>query len=426
MSGKVPGRQTYYLRAQERLPGGLTCIDLFSGAGGLAEGFRQEGFRILSGVDEDPFAGETFRFNFPEASFFQKPIRRVTSQTILKDAGLRPGELDCLIGGPPCQAFSYNNHQRTHRSIRAGLFRSYLRIVEALQPKVLVMENVPGILTIGDGTVVDEIYESLAALDYSCEARILYAEDFGVPQERRRVFFIATRLGWTDGLFPDGTHGPFPKPDPKSNPFIHHWTRKPDRQYGDSREVAVWSAIGDLPSIPNGGSIEGRVYAKRPTSKLQKLLRGDTKELANHRASKLSEINLQRMEHVPEGGSWRNIPFELLPAGMQRAKRTDHTKRYGRLRRRGRCCTILTKCDPHWGSYFHPVDQRVISVREAARLQSFPDRFVFKGPLAGQMAQVGNAVPPLLAAGVARAVRAHLEAHQEADLAVPAALDAAD
>jgi DNA (cytosine-5)-methyltransferase 1 len=115
---------------------------------------------------------------------------------------------------------------------------------------------------------------------------------------------------------------------------------------------------------------------------------------------------------VGPGGNWRDIPFHLLPAGMQRAEETDHTKRYGRLSKRDLCCTILTKCDPHWGSYIHPVEDRAISVREAARLQGFPDRFQFCGPRSLQFVQVGNAVPPPLAFAIGRAVRRHVLAHQ--------------
>ena len=421
-----PRSTSYFPRRVDAALPGPTCIDVFAGAGGLAEGFRQAGFRIMSGTDSDADAGETFRYNFPEASFFERPIRYVQGRQLLRDAGLQRGDLDCLIGGPPCQAFSYNNHQRTHTSLRAGLFRSYLRIVRDLLPKVLVMENVPGILTIGDGAVVQEIVESLAALGYECRARILYAEDFGVPQERRRVFFIATRLGWSDLLFPDGTHGPFPKPDPRSNPFVHHWERKPNRTYGDKRAVTVWGAIGDLPPLPNGGGVEGRAYAHPARTHLQRRLRGRERSLHNHVAPALHEATLERIAHVPPGGSWRDIPFELLPAGMQRARRSDHTKRYGRLHKRGRCCTILTKCDPHWGSYVHPVDQRAISVREAARLQSFPDRFVFRGPPSRQFVQVGNAVPPLLAFGVARAVNMHLSELRDVRCARAEGLLAAD
>lgn len=389
-----------------RLGGGLTCIDVFAGAGGLAEGFRQSGFTILSGNDIDRAAGNTFRQNFPEASFFEASISRLTGQELLADAGLAPGELDCLIGGPPCQSFSYNNHARSRRKARARLFRDYLRLVGVLQPACIVMENVPGILTVGDGAVVEEIYDALAEVGYECEARILFAEDYGVPQERRRVFFVATRLGWEESLFPRGTHGPSEKPSVESNSFVHRWKLNA----GERRRpfTTVWSAIGDLPSIENGQGTFESEYSRLPLSEYQRQMRGKQNALLNHATPKLGKKLLKRISYVPQGGNWRDIPRRLLPAGMKRAKKSDHTKRYGRLAKEGLCCTILTKCDPHWGSYVHPVDNRVLSVREAARLQSFPDQFKFVGFKSDHFQQIGNAVPPLMAAAVGKAVRAHI------------------
>ena len=131
----------------------------------------------------------------------------------------------------------------------------------------------------------------------------------------------------------------------------------------------------------------------------------------NHVAPNLAPINWERMTHIPQGGSWRDIPFRLLPAGMRRAKRSDHTKRYGRLHPDGLASTILTKCDLHWGAYIHPDQDRALTVREAARFQSFPDHFVFRGPRVEQYRQVGNAVPPLLAEAVAGSVRSMLGLH---------------
>ena len=372
----------------------------------MAEGFRQAGFSILSGNDTDRRAGETFRHNFPEASFFEGPVGALRGEHLLEDACIDREQLDCLIGGPPCQAFSYNNHQRSEKDVRAGLFRQYLRLVRALKPKTLAMENVPGILTVGGGSVLREIYACLEKLGYECQARILFAEDFAVPQKRRRVFFIATRLGWDDRLFPDGTHGPCPKPAPESNPNVHRWKRQADRPYGHMNSVKVGPAISDLPEIDNGSGSGSLAYATAPRTQLQKLLRNGRRTVDNHTTRVLGDAMLQRIGHVPEGGSWRDIPYELLPAGMKRAQRTCHTKRYGRLSRRGMCCTILTKCDPHWGSYVHPTQDRTISVREAARLQSFPDRFKFFGGIEDQYRQVGNAVPPLMAAAVARELHA--------------------
>ena len=124
----------------------------------------------------------------------------------------------------------------------------------------------------------------------------------------------------------------------------------------------------------------------------------------NHVAPALGAINLERLKYIPEGGSWRDIPIELLPAGMKRARRSDHTKRYGRLKKDGFASTILTKCDPHWGAFFHPEQDRVITVREAARLQCFPDKIRFEGSKVEQYKQVGNAVPVLLSAAVAKVV----------------------
>ncbi len=394
----------YFERSTPCGQDGPTCIDLFSGGGGLAEGFRQAGFRVLSASDQNEDASGTFRANFPEASFFLGDVGKLRPGTILKDARIQPEELDCLIGGPPCQAFSYNNHQRSLKNVRAGLFRQYLRLVRALRPATLVMENVPGILTIGDGTVVEEIYESLQRLGYQCEARILYAEDFGAPQTRRRVFFIATRRGWNEELWPDGVCTPCEKP--AANAYVHNW--QPSENAILFPAPTVWSAIGDLPRIRNGGSGSGKPYRHDSKSWLQGVLRGEGERVSHHEAPRVGEAMLKRMTFIPEGGSWRDIPHALLPKGMQRARRSDHTQRYGRLRRRGLCSTVLTKCDPHWGSFIHPTTDRVLTVREAARIQTFPDRFTFCGNRGAQYLQVGNAVPPLLAVAVARALLAHL------------------
>lgn len=358
-----------------------TAIDLFCGAGGLSEGFRQAGFHVLAGNDIDPFAAETFAATHSEAKFLPGPIEDISARAFLKAAGLKKGELDCLIGGPPCQAFSVYNHQRGMHDERSSLFRQYLRIVKGLMPKWVVMENVTGITSVGDGQAVEKILSGLADLGYNVETRILRAEEYGVPQERRRIFFIGNRLGLPI-QWPELTHGPGLKPF-----------------------VTVWDAIGDLPRLKNGED-PGRPlrYRAAPKSEYQAYLRGNATQVDNHAAPRLAPINLKRMKYIPEGGSWRDVPVELLPAGMKRARRCDHTKRYGRLRKDGLSSTILTKCDLHWGAYIHPEQDRVLTVREAARLQSFPDWFEFAGPRTEQYVQVGNAVPPLLAKQVGLAL----------------------
>lgn len=393
-------------RASAPLPTGRpVCMDLFAGAGGLAVGYRNAGWAVIGGNDIDTDAGATFRLNFPEAVFFEGPIAALSADTVLRECGIEEGQLDCLIGGPPCQSFSYNNHQRTEKDARAHLFEDYLRIVRGLRPKTLVMENVPGILTIGDGSVVETIKAELEspALGYECVVKVLSADEFGTPQVRRRVFIIASRIGAPDTLVPKPTHqsaGP-------------RRAKAPKPQKGLKPPVNVWDAIGDLPPISNGGGENIVIRIGSAFSGFQKSVRRGTRKVHNHVCHGLTKVNLDRVVHVPEGGNWRDIPRGLLPAGMQRAKLTDHTKRYGRLARDGLASTLLTKCDPHWGAYIHPTQDRTISVREAARLQGFPDTFQFAGSGLGKhYEQVGNAVPVPVAFAIGFAAAKHLLAYQ--------------
>jgi DNA (cytosine-5)-methyltransferase 1 len=171
------------------------------------------------------------------------------------------------------------------------------------------------------------------------------------------------------------------------------------------KQATVWDAISDLPELAPGSAVHDADYPSPPQSPLQSLLRAGSTKIYNHACAKLGQANLERLKYIPQGGSWRDIPHELLPAGLQRARRSDHTKRYGRLHPDAMCSTILTKCDPHWGSFFHPTQDRAISVREAARIQSFPDRYVFTGSLTEQFEQVGNAVPPLMAKAIGEKIR---------------------
>ena len=359
----------------------LSAIDLFCGAGGLSEGFRQAGFKVLAGSDIDEVAGATYSATHLDAQFIPGPIQDLSASQLLKASGLKRGELDCLIGGPPCQAFSVYNHQRGMHDDRSQLFREYLRLVEGLSPNWIVMENVTGILSVGAGEAVRAIKAGLEALEYHVEMQTLKTEEYGVPQERRRVVFIGTKFG-----------GP---------------VRWPKKTHGEGKlpYVTIKDAIFDLPSLKNGEAKPSTPYSKQANSDYQREMRMKSALVHNHSAPKLSEVNLERMKHIPPGGSWRDIPFELLPEGMKRAKRSDHTKRYGRMVWDGLSCTILTKCDVHWGAYIHPSQDRAISVREAARIQSFPDWFQFEGSMTDQYVQIGNAVPPLLGKAIATSLK---------------------
>lgn len=373
----------------------FTAVDLFCGAGGLSEGFKQSGFSIRAANDFDSLAAETFKLSHPTTPFLVGPIQDISTEALLESAGLAEGELDVLIGGPPCQAFSVYNHQRGMHDERSGLFRQYLRIVEGLMPRFVVMENVTGITSVAEGRAVDEIYKNLESLGFHVDHKILKAEEFGVPQERRRIFFVGSRD--TESLeWPTPTHGmPAKTMDLFDQPKNRKRLLPP---------VTVNDAISDLPPLQISEGEEESKYTSKPQGDYQKAMRAESETLFNHVAPFLSDINLSRLKHIPQGGSWRDIPFDLLPCGMKRAKRSDHTKRYGRLHPDGLCCTVLTKCDLHWGSYIHPTQERSLTVREAARFQSFPDHIRFAGARGEQFRQVGNAVPPLLALAVAKCV----------------------
>lgn len=368
-----------------------TAIDLFAGAGGLSIGFREAGFRILAANDFDDDALATFHLNHPETEPLPGPIQKIDAEDFLAAAGLERGALDVLVGGPPCQAFSVYNHQRGMHDERSGLFREYARLVGGLMPRFVVMENVTGITSIDGGRAVEEIHVSLSRLGYHVENRVLKAEQYGVPQERRRIFFIGMRDG-NNITWPEPTHGAL---DDLSTP--------PSRLQA---LVTVSDALNDLPALRIGEGAEEMPYTAPAQSDYQRQLRCGSHKVFNHIAPSLAPVNSERMKYIPQGGSWRDIPVHLLPPGMKVARRSDHTKRYGRMHPDGQSCTILTKCDLHWGAYIHPEQDRTITVREAARLQSFPDTFRFLGNRGEQYRQVGNAVPPLLARAVARSVLA--------------------
>lgn len=180
-----------------------TAVDLFCGAGGLSAGLEMAGFTVLAGNDLFAAAGKTFEATHPNAKFFGEPIQDLKIDKLLRDTGLKKGELTVLVGGPPCQAYSVYNHQRGMHDERAQLFRQYLRVVEGLNPEWIVMENVAGIFSIAGGEAVHAIETELRALGYNVEYQIMRAEQYGVPQERRRVVFIGNR-----SVPPSGTHSP--------------------------------------------------------------------------------------------------------------------------------------------------------------------------------------------------------------------------
>ena len=396
--------------------GGPVAADLFCGAGGLSLGFQQAGFSLAFGNDVDRDCGRTFQMNHPGTKFFRCSIEELTTETVFRACGIGPADIDVLIGGPPCQGFSINAPKRSLEDSRNHLFRHYGRLVlEGIRPKVIVMENVPGMLSLERGRFIKAIYRLFEGAGYRMQHMILCAAHYGVPQERWRLFFIGTTLERMEISFPEPTHYAPVRANFTGGrhltwlPLVQNGNREPSLFGNVLRPfTTVRDAISDLPALGvNEGGEETR-YGRMPATEYQRQMRAENELLYNHRAGSLSRQNLQRLQHIPPGGSWRDIPHALLPEGMKKARRSDHTRRYGRIDPDGLSGTILTKCDPHWGSFFHYEQDRALTVREAARIQSFPDHYRFTGSRVSQYVQVGNAVPPLLGRVLAEHIRKRL------------------
>jgi DNA (cytosine-5)-methyltransferase 1 len=383
------------------------AIDLFSGAGGISLGLHAAGFNVVFASDISGACARTYQRNFPGVEFHQGDICMLPGKRIMRSLGLARGELDLLIGGPPCQGFSILG-QRQLDDPRNGLFGEFIRIAGEMRPKAIVIENVPGLATLHGGVLLEWIGRAFSELGYRIECAELLAAQYGVPQMRWRMFFVGWRadLGTQVVGFPVPTHGRLGIGDLVPNRTI---TREESAGFLTIRE-----AIGDLPAVESGGVVNA--YDRPPETPFQRAMRlhsGLT--LHNHYAPRLSSVNLQRIEHLRPGQDWRDLPRWLLPAGMQRALRKDHTRRFRRMSWDGIARSIITRFrDPKSGEYIHPEQNRTISIREAARIQSFPDWFVFEGSYSDQYDQVGNAVPPLLAKAVALEIRRALEGTYEA------------
>lgn len=388
----------------------LTCIDLFSGAGGLSEGLEEAGFHSLFASEIVDRYAETYKRNHPSAEVCVDDIRAVDPASVRKGLGLAIGELDLLAGGPPCQGFSINAPVRSGEDPRNHLFREYLRFVDEFKPRAVLIENVPGLVSFEKGATLHAILSSLADLGYGADVHILGAPYYGVPQMRWRTIIMGLR----GAIIPQSAW-----PDPvRHAPIRANFTTTFDGRQIVKRPspetsapfTTLHEAIGDLPALANGERGAAiKAYACDAQCDYQRLLRTGSPGVMNHEAPKLSKINLERLTYIKPGGNWTDIPIDLLPKGMQKARRSDHTKRYGRPRWDELASTVLTKCDPHWGAFFHPEQDRAFTVREAARIQSFPDHYVFIGSQAEQYAEVGNAVPPMLASAVGKSLRLVLE-----------------
>lgn len=338
----------------------LEAIDIFSGAGGLSIGASMCGIKVVVAVEYDKHAADTFRANHIDVNLIQKDIREVTFDEKYKNLFL-------LFGGPPCQGFSTSNTKtRNTENSNNSLFYEYIRQVRELTPEWFVFENVEGIKSFEKGTVIIKLEEEFKKLGYKTTWNVLTASDYGVPQNRNRFFMVGNRLN-IDFQFPEK----------------------------QLNIVTVRNAIEDLPKLKNGDFIDYMDYKDIKLNKYTKLMRTDCNKSSQNYVSKNQNYVLERYKHIKPGQNWKAIPEDLMK--NYKDTKNCHSGIYKRLDPNKPSVVIANY---RKNMLIHPFEDRGLSVREAARIQSFPDNFIFKGNLSFQQQQIGNAVPPLLAKAV--------------------------
>ncbi len=346
----------------------MNAIDLFAGCGGLSKGFMDAGFNIIVGVDNDQAALNTFALNHNGAKAMNADLsKQDTFDEIKRISGNK--EIDVIIAGPPCQGFSLSG-PRNFDDERNKLYLAVIEMVKQFQPKGFVIENVPGMATLYNGQIKDEILRRFKAMGYNIECQILCAADYGVPQIRKRLVFMGIRkeIGVPE----------FPKP-----------LFSPDN-YRSCRD-----ALSDLPSREFEFGEEVDEYTKEPMTEYQRIMRRKATKLYNHVATKHTQLVKDTIALVPEGGNYKDLP----PGWGESRKFNEAWTRYDGNK-------PSKTIDTGHRNHFHYQYNRVPTVRENARLQSFPDDFVFTGTRTQQNRQVGNAVPPFLGYALAQAMLA--------------------
>jgi len=355
------------------------AVDLFCGCGGISSGLRDAGFRILAGADMERHYIQTYQENFPEAESLRIDLAAVPPKNFGLGLKIRPGELDLLAGGPPCQGFSKNvpRSRRTSDLANNLLIRTFLDYCEYLRPKMILMENVAEMRNGFDQSYTSEIGERLTTLGYSVQHSILNAADYGVPQRRRRAFFLAAADG-APIKFPQPTHS-----KPGDQILLPGIEKK-------SNHLSVWEAISDLPSLLHGTGSQPCEYISNPCNTFQRKMRNANGKVMNHVARKLRPRQLERLSSLEPGQGHKNLPVHLRT-------KSGYSGAYGRLTKEMVAPTITRWVfHPGSGRFGHPVDIRTITMRETARIQGFKDSFVLIGSYTQQAGQLGNAVPPLL------------------------------
>jgi DNA (cytosine-5)-methyltransferase 1 len=338
-------------------------IDLFSGCGGLSYGFIEAGYDVVLGIDHWKDAITTFENSHKNSKGLVADLFIETPKQISKKTGVT--NIDLIIGGPPCQGFSIAG-KRIINDERNKLYKSFVSFVEFYKPKAFLMENVPNIVSMGQGVVKDSIIKDFEKLGYKVVYKVLMASEYGVPQNRKRAFFVGTK---------------------KNEEFVF-----PSPNYKEL--VSAKDAISDLPekSINDGAK-----YSIIPKSEYQEQIRKGSNGIFNHEITNHSEQTIEIISMVPDGGNYKNLPL-----GLQKTRNVNIA--WTRLNSKKPSFTIDTGHRHH----FHYKYNRIPTVRESARIQSFPDSFIFLGSKTSQYKQVGNAVPPILAKVLAESLKKYL------------------
>ncbi|MGB1491114.1 MAG: DNA cytosine methyltransferase, partial [Candidatus Poseidoniaceae archaeon] len=345
----------------------MTVLDLFSGCGGLSVGFEQAGFKVIAGVDYDEAALNTFKHNHRGSHAIHLDLSKDDAMEQIRTRIGYETQIDLIAGGPPCQGFSLTGPRKL-KDKRNKLYMSMLSAVKEFSPSAFLIENVRGMAGLYQGKVLKDIVTQFDKAGYNVEHRILNAADYGVPQVRNRLFIVGIRKDIGNFEFPESTH----------------------RQ---SDWVTCEEAISDLPTLENDlGSNESK-YEGAPISDFQRKLRGSCNVLYNHLGTRHTELVKSVIAQVPEGGNHKDLP----PGVGESRKFNEAWTRYHSQR-------PSRTIDTGHRNHFHYRWNRVPTVRENARLQSFNDEFEFLGTKTQQNRQVGNAVPPLLARALGRQI----------------------
>tara|TARA_B110000114_G_C15064439_1_gene386769 strand:+ start:261 stop:1451 length:1191 start_codon:yes stop_codon:yes gene_type:complete len=381
-------------------------VDLFSGVGGISQGFHWADFETVIANEYDSSIAEAYKKNFPDTNMVIGDVREVNFKELMEEQNIKKGDIDVIAGGPPCQGFSMANRKRIEEDDRNLLFLEFVRAVKTFRPKCFLIENVMGMtaekvsINNNQKTVVESMTQYFEEIGYRIAFKSFKSEEHGVPQMRRRVIIIGTciknkfddlkflRIGNIQKEY-------LSKEEMKKINNLEYTLFDDIIPKGLKYPTTVWEAISDLPQFEDGGGDDELKYSSKPKNEYQKLMREKSKKVYNHKSTPHSQKVIERIKLIEQGQNFTSLPEKMKTKSV-------HSGAYGRLKENFLTPTITTRFDtPSTGRVIHPFSHRTLTVREAARLQSFPDNFKFVGTRTSQGKQVGNAVPPLVAKKIA-------------------------